>query len=247
VHLNVNETPVIQYNSLSMSWGQLLFQDAASPIILQLISFHDHTLIILSLVITVVTYALLIIILNKLTNRYLLEAQYIETVWTILPAIILLFLAIPSLRLLYLTDETSNPSLTLKAIGHQWYWRYEYSDFKDIDFDSYIIQQSDLTLGEYRLLEVDNRIVLPIQTEIRFLITAADVIHAWTIPALGIKVDAVPGRLNQLRASINIPGIYYGQCSEICGANHSFIPISIEAINVTSFTNWVKSYNLKSS
>lgn len=230
-----------------MSWGQLLFQDAASPIILQLISFHDHTLIILSLVLTVVTYALLIIALNKLTNRYLLEAQYIETVWTILPAIILLFLAIPSLRLLYLTDETRNPRLTLKAIGHQWYWRYEYTDFTAVEFDSYITPVSDLSTGEYRLLEVDNRIVLPTQTEIRFLVTAADVIHAWTIPALGIKVDAVPGRLNQLTASINIPGIYYGQCSEICGINHSFIPISIEAINLSSFTKWVKTFKLKSS
>jgi len=230
-----------------MSWGQLLFQDAASPIILQLISFHDHTLIILSLVITVVSYALLIIAINKLTNRYLLEAQYIETVWTILPAIILLFLAMPSLRLLYLTDETRNPRITLKAIGHQWYWSYEYTDFADVEIDSYIIPTTDLEPGIYRLLEVDNRIVLPIQTEIRVLVTAADVIHAWTIPALGIKVDAVPGRLNQLRVSINIPGIYYGQCSEICGANHSFIPISLETINLQNFSKWVKSFNLKSS
>jgi len=226
-----------------MSWGQLIFQDAASPIILQLISFHDHTLIILSLVLTVVTYALLVIILNKLTNRYLLEAQYIETVWTILPAIILLFLAIPSLRLLYLTDESRNPGITLKAIGHQWYWRYEYTDFTDIEIDSYIIPTTDLNIGIYRLLEVDNRIVLPIQTEIRILVTAADVIHAWSIPALGIKVDAVPGRLNQLRVLINIPGIYYGQCSEICGANHSFIPISLETINTQRFLKWVKTFN----
>jgi len=230
-----------------MSWGQLLFQDAASPIILQLISFHDHTLIILSLVLTVVSYALFTIIINKITNRYLLEAQYIETVWTILPAIILLFLAIPSLRLLYLTDESRNPNITLKAIGHQWYWRYEYTDFADIDIDSYILQQNDLATGIYRLLEVDNRIVLPIQTEIRILVTAADVIHAWTVPALGIKVDAVPGRLNQLSASINMPGVYYGQCSEICGANHSFMPISLEIINLNRFSKWVKNFNLKSS
>jgi len=229
-----------------MTWGQLIFQDAASPIILQLISFHDHTLIILTLVISVVSYAILTIILNKFTNRYLLEAQYIETVWTILPAIILLFLAIPSLRLLYLTDEVSNPSLTLKAIGHQWYWRYEYTDFKDVEFDSYIIQTEDLVQGAYRLLEVDNRVTLPINTDIRILVTAADVIHSWTVPALGIKVDAIPGRLNQLSVSINIPGIYYGQCSEICGANHSFIPICVEAINLKSFTKWLSTF-LKSS
>jgi len=224
-----------------MAWGQLILQDAASPIILQLISFHDHTLIILSLVLTVVTYAIIIIILNKLTNRYLFDAQYIETVWTILPAIILVFLALPSLRLLYLTDEIRNPNITLKAIGHQWYWSYEYTDFKNIDIDSYILPLDDLTTGIYRLLEVDNRIVIPIHTDIRILVTAADVIHAWTIPALGVKVDAVPGRLNQLRVLINMPGIYYGQCSEICGANHSFIPISIEVINLDTFTKWAKS------
>jgi len=222
-----------------MTWGQLLFQDAASPIILQLISFHDHTLIILTLVITVVSYALYVIIINKFTNRYLIEAQQIETIWTILPAIILLFLALPSLRILYLTDETRNPRLTIKSIGHQWYWRYEYTDFVDVDIDSYIVPTSDLLQGEYRLLEVDNRVVLPIQLEIRILVTGADVIHAWTVPSLGVKVDAVPGRLNQLRFTIRQPGVYYGQCSEICGANHSFIPISIEAVNIKSFTNWI--------
>lgn len=222
-----------------MTWGQLLFQDAASPIILQLISFHDHTLIILTLVITVVSYALYVIISNQFTNRYLIEAQQIETIWTILPAIILLFLALPSLRILYLTDETSNPRITIKSIGHQWYWRYEYTDFLDVDIDSYIIPTSDLSQGEFRLLEVDNRVVLPIQIEIRILVTGADVIHAWTVPALGVKVDAVPGRLNQLRFTINQPGVFYGQCSEICGANHSFIPISIESVNIKSFINWI--------
>lgn len=224
-----------------MTWGQLLFQDAASPIILQLISFHDHTLIILTLVITVVSYAILSIITNKYTNRYLIEAQQIETIWTIIPAIILLFLALPSLRLLYLTDEVRNPSLTLKAIGHQWYWRYEYTDFSNIELDSYITQTQDLNPGEYRLLEVDNRIALPINLETRVLVTAADVIHAWSVPSLGVKVDAIPGRLNQLGFTITIPGVYYGQCSEICGANHSFIPIAIEAINLKSFINWIKS------
>ena len=230
-----------------MYWGQLIFQDAASPIILQLISFHDHTLIILTLVISVVSYAILIIILNKYTNRYLIEAQQIETIWTIVPAIILIFLALPSLRLLYLTDEVRNPSITLKAIGHQWYWRYEYTDFTDIEIDSYMIPTADLTPGEYRLLEVDNRIVLPIQIEIRVLVTAADVIHAWTVPALGVKVDAVPGRLNQLGFTINTPGVFYGQCSEICGANHSFIPICVEVVNIKSFTNWITNFELKSS
>jgi len=223
-----------------MTWGQILIQDAASPIILQLISFHDHTLIILTLVITIVAYAIITIIINKYSNRYLLEAQQIETVWTILPAIILLFLAIPSLRLLYLTDEVRNPRLTIKTIGHQWYWRYEYTDFINIEIDSYIVQTSDLTKGEYRLLEVDNRLVLPMNIEIRILVSAADVIHSWTVPALGVKVDAVPGRLNQLGFTITTSGVYYGQCSEICGANHSFIPISIESVNLKHFIKWIK-------
>lgn len=226
-----------------MIWGQLLIQDAASPIILQLISFHDHTLIILTLVIAVVTYAIITIAINKYSNRYLLEAQQIETVWTILPAIILLFLAIPSLRLLYLTDEVRNPRITLKVIGHQWYWRYEYTDFNNLEIDAYIIQTPDLSIGDYRLLEVDNRITLPINIETRVLVTAADVIHSWTIPALGVKVDAVPGRLNQLGFTITTSGIYFGQCSEICGANHSFIPIALESVNIKYFIKWLKSLN----
>jgi len=225
-----------------MTWGQLLFQDAISPIILQLISFHDHTLIILTLVISIVSYALYVVIYNSFTNRYLIEAQQIETIWTILPAIILLFLALPSLRLLYLTDELSQPGITLKAIGHQWYWSYEYSDFINIEIDSYITQPSDLSVGEFRLLEVDNRVVLPINLEIRVLVTAADVIHAWTVPSLGVKVDAVPGRLNQLGFTITQPGVFYGQCSEICGANHSFMPISVESVNLKSFINWVTNF-----
>jgi cytochrome c oxidase subunit 2 len=219
-------------------WGQLIFQDAASPIILQIISFHDYALVILTLVLSVVVYALAILITNKYTSRVTREAQQIETVWTILPTITLLFLAIPSLRLLYLTDEINSPSVTIKAIGHQWYWRYEYSDFPNIQFDSYIVPTSELNVGEYRLLEVDNRIVVPIQLEVRLLVTAADVIHAWTIPSLGVKVDAIPGRLNQLGFTANRPGVFYGQCSEICGANHSFIPIAIEVVDTKSFINW---------
>jgi len=219
-------------------WGQLIFQDAATPIILQIISFHDYALVILTLVITIVAYAIILLITNKYTSRVTRDAQQIETVWTILPAITLIFLAIPSLRLLYLTDEINSPSVTIKAIGHQWYWRYEYSDFPNIQFDSYIVPTSELNRGEYRLLEVDNRIVVPIQLEIRLLVTAADVIHSWTIPSLGVKVDAVPGRLNQLGFTVNRPGVFYGQCSEICGANHSFIPIAIEVVDTKSFINW---------
>ena len=222
-------------------WGQLIFQDAASPIILQIISFHDHSLVILAIIISVVTYAILTLILRKYTSRIRSDAQQIETIWTILPAVILIFLAIPSLRLLYLTDEINSPSVTIKTIGHQWYWRYEYSDFSDLQFDSYIIPTSELTEGEFRLLEVDNRIVVPINLEIRILVTAADVIHSWTIPSIGVKIDAIPGRLNQLGFIANRPGVFYGQCSEICGSNHSFIPIAIEVVDTKSFIKWTKS------
>lgn len=222
-------------------WGQLLFQDAASPTILQIISFHDHALVILTLVVSVTTYSLLSLIINDKTCTDAIDAQQIEAIWTVLPASILLFLAIPSLRLLYLTDEIRFPSVTVKSIGHQWYWRYEYSDFPNLQFDSYILPTSELGKGEFRLLEVDNRIVVPIQIEVRLLITAADVIHSWTIPSLGIKIDAIPGRLNQLGFVVNRPGVFYGQCSEICGANHSFIPIAIEVVDSESFIKWAKS------
>nr|QFZ89493.1 cytochrome oxidase subunit II [Lumbricillus semifuscus] len=225
------------------NWGQLMFQDAASSVMLQLISFHDHTLLVLTLVLTVVGYALLALMMNKHLNRYILEAQTVETVWTILPALILLVLALPSLRILYITDEVSQPSLTIKTIGHQWYWSYEYTDFMNVEMDSYMLPTSDLAPGDYRLLEVDNRMVIPMQLEIRMLITAADVIHSWTVPALGVKVDAVPGRLNQIGFTTTQPGVFYGQCSEICGANHSFMPIAVEAINTKSFMKWITNFS----
>ena len=225
------------------SWSQLGFQDAASPIIAQLIHFHDHAIIILTLITALISYAFVAICSRKFSSRFTLEAQQIEIIWTILPAVILLFLALPSLRLLYIMDEIRNSFLTVKVIGHQWYWRYEFSDFNNLEFDSYISPQPEISQGDTRLLEVDNRIVLPISTEIRFLITAADVLHSWTIPRIGVKADAVPGRLNQLSFSASHPGIFYGQCSEICGANHSFIPIVIEAISWPYFCSWVEKFS----
>lgn len=220
-------------------WGQLGFQDAASPLIEELIFFHDHAIIILIMIISLVGYAALSLIINKYTCRSLVEGQEIETIWTIVPAIILVFLALPSLRLLYLLDEVGNCRLTVKSIGHQWYWSYEYSDFSNIEFDSYIVPTNELEPGDFRLLEVDHRVVLPTQTDIRVLVTSADVIHSWTVPSLGVKVDAIPGRLNQLRFFIKYPGVFYGQCSEICGANHSFIPIVVEAVPLKNFMEWV--------
>lgn len=228
------------------TWAQIGLQNRASPLMEQLIFFHDHALLILILITTLVGYFIVSLVANKFVNRYLLDGQMIEIIWTVLPAVILIILALPSLRLLYLIDETTEPRITLKTIGHQWYWSYEYSDFNNIEFDSYMIPTNSLNNSEFRLLEVDNRVILPYLTQIRLLVTAADVLHSWTIPSLGVKADAVPGRLNQLNILFNRPGVFYGQCSEICGANHSFIPISVEAVNPQDFLTWVKQYSSNS-
>nr|UFZ12789.1 cytochrome c oxidase subunit II [Sialis sibirica]UFZ13257.1 cytochrome c oxidase subunit II [Sialis koreana] len=225
------------------TWSNLSLQDSASPLMEQLTFFHDHALLILIMITTLVGYILATLFFNKYINRYLLEGQTIEIIWTVLPAITLIFIALPSLRLLYLLDEISNPSITLKSIGHQWYWSYEYSDFLNTEFDSYMIPYNEMNPDGFRLLDVDNRIILPMSTQIRILVTAADVLHSWTIPALGVKIDATPGRLNQTNFFINRPGLYYGQCSEICGANHSFMPIVIESIPTNIFINWIKNFS----
>lgn len=221
------------------TWSNIRLQDRTSPLIEQLTFFHDHTLLILIIITILVGYIIITLLFNNLTNRYLLHGQTIEIIWTILPAIVLLFIALPSLRLLYLLDEINEPSITLKSIGHQWYWSYEYSDFLNLEFDSYIIPINEINENSFRLLDVDNRIILPINSQIRILVTAADVIHSWTIPTLGVKVDGTPGRLNQTNFLINRPGLFYGQCSEICGANHRFIPIVIESVPVNYFIKWI--------
>nr|QIZ12548.1 cytochrome c oxidase subunit II [Nuttallochiton mirandus] len=222
-------------------WGQLGFQDAASPMMEQLIFFHDHAMLVLVMIISLLGYAAFSLMNNSYVSRSSLDSQGIETIWTILPAIVLIFLAFPSLRLLYLLDEVEEPAITVKAVGHQWYWSYEYSDFLNLEFDSYMLPLEELEEGGYRLLDVDHRSVVPMKTKVRVLVTAADVLHSWTVPSLGIKVDAVPGRLNQLSFFSNYSGVFYGQCSEICGANHSFMPIVLEVVDSVSFINWVLS------
>nr|YP_010710199.1 cytochrome c oxidase subunit II [Dyscolus rotundiceps]WCS91636.1 cytochrome c oxidase subunit 2 [Dyscolus rotundiceps]WCS91883.1 cytochrome c oxidase subunit 2 [Dyscolus rotundiceps] len=221
------------------TWSNLSLQDSASPLMEQLTFFHDHTMMILTMITMLVGYLMVALFFNKYINRNLLEGQTIEVIWTVLPAITLVFIALPSLRLLYLLDEVSNPSITLKSLGHQWYWSYEYSDFKKLEFDSYMIPTNELEINGFRLLDVDNRIVLPFNTQIRVLVTATDVIHSWTIPALGVKIDATPGRLNQSNFFMNRSGLFYGQCSEICGANHSFMPIVIESVPTNTFVKWI--------
>nr|ALO70347.1 cytochrome c oxidase subunit 2 [Atheta gagatina] len=221
------------------TWKTLTVQDSASPLMEQLMFFHDHTLMILLMITMLVGYIMSSLFFNKFNYRYLLEGQMIELIWTILPAITLIFIALPSLRLLYLLDEINNPLITIKTIGHQWYWSYEYSDFKNIEFDSYMIPMNEMNNFNFRLLDVDNRIVVPYNSQIRMLVTAADVLHSWTIPSLSVKIDATPGRLNQINFFINRTGIFFGQCSEICGANHSFMPIVLESISPKYFIKWI--------
>nr|YP_009057598.1 cytochrome c oxidase subunit II [Gononemertes parasita]AGZ63898.1 cytochrome c oxidase subunit II [Gononemertes parasita] len=221
------------------SWG---FQDASSPLMEQSIFFHDHAMVVIVLVISLVGYLFFSLFFGVFLGRYLLEYQEVEFVWTVLPGVVLGFLALPSLRLLYLLDEVNNTSLTIKVVGHQWYWSYEYSDFLDVEYDSYMVADDDLFSGDYRLLEADHRVVVPSLVDIRVLVTAADVLHSWSVPSLGVKVDAVPGRLNQLSFFCSRVGVFYGQCSEICGANHSFMPIVVESVGVNMFLFWLKGF-----
>lgn len=220
---------------------QLGFQDATSPIMEELLHFHDHALIIVFLISSLVLYLISVMLTTSLTHTSTIDAQEVETIWTILPAIILIIIALPSLRILYIIDEINNPYLTVKTIGHQWYWSYEYTDYEDLTFDSYIVPTQDLKPGELRLLEVDNRVVLPIELTIRILISSEDVLHSWAVPSLGLKTDAIPGRLNQTTLLSTRPGLYYGQCSEICGSNHSFIPIVLELVPLKYFEKWSSS------
>nr|YP_010271060.1 cytochrome c oxidase subunit II [Spinactaletes boneti]UJY98018.1 cytochrome c oxidase subunit II [Spinactaletes boneti] len=222
------------------TWQMMGFQNAASPLMEQLIFFHDHTMAVLVLILTIVGYNMTSICLNENVDTHMLESQPLEMFWTIVPAFILVAIGLPSIKLLYMLDEIYKPAITIKTVGHQWYWSYEYSDFNNLDFDAYMIPSEEETNNSFRLLDVDNRTVIPFKSQIRMLITAADVLHSWTIPSMGVKADAVPGRLNQINFFVNRPGLYFGQCSEICGANHSFMPITMESVDSTAFIKWVK-------
>nr|ATP84970.1 cytochrome c oxidase subunit II [Bradypus variegatus] len=217
---------------------QLGFQDATSAIMEELLHLHDHTLMIMFLISTVVLYIISLMLCTKLTHTNTMHAQEVETMWTMVPAIILILIALRWLRILYMMDEVNNPLLTIKTMGHQWYWSYEYTDYEDFYFDWYMIPTSNLEPGQFRLLEEDNRTVLAMEMPIRMLISSQDVLHSWAIPSLRIKSDAIPGRLNQATLTSSRPGLYYGQCSEICGSKHSFMPIVLEFFPLEHFENW---------
>ena len=211
-------------------WNKISFQDSNSPLMEHLIFFHDHTIVILTSITVITFYLIISSVKAKAFNRFFLEAQEIELFWTSIPALMLLFIAIPSLKSLYLIEENIRPLISIKRMGFQWNWGYQYSNLKDISFSSLIINS---TLK--RLIETSNHLIIPIHTPTRVIVTSKDVLHSWTIPSLGVKADATPGRINQIILIINRPGILIGQCSEICGAGHSFMPITLEATSVTHF------------
>ena len=178
--------------------------------------------------------------------KYSSHGTLIELIWTITPALILILIAFPSFKLLYLIDEVISPTLTVKAIGNQWFWSYELSDFinedgDSIEFDSYTIPTSDLEEGQFRLLDVDNRLLVPVNTHVRYIVGSNDVIHDWAVPSLGIKIDANPGRLNQTSAIAERPGVFYGQCSELCGVAHNSMSIVVEAVSLERYLEWLNS------
>ncbi|KIH86249.1 cytochrome oxidase subunit 2 (mitochondrion) [Sporothrix brasiliensis 5110] len=232
------------------AWG-IYFQDSATPQMEGLVELHDNIMYYLVIILFAVGWILLSIIRNftinvsPISHKYLNHGTLIELIWTITPAVILILIAFPSFKLLYLMDEVSDPSMSILAEGHQWYWSYQYPDFLDsneefIEFDSYIIPESDLEEGSLRMLEVDNRVIIPELTHIRFIITSGDVIHAFSCGSLGIKCDAYPGRLNQVSVFVNREGVFYGQCSEICGILHSSMPIVIESVSLEKFLTWLE-------
>lgn len=222
-------------------WSQFGFQEAASTTIELLNYFHDYMIIILLIVLVFVSYLFVRIISFTHLDKYTVDSHVLETVWTVLPVVILLFMAFPSLYLLYLIEDVSSPSLTVKVIGHQWYWEYQYSNsWLEASFDSYMLHDSS-AFALYYNLDVDNRLVLPSSSTILFLVSSADVLHSWTVPALGIKCDSVPGRLNYLVSYTPYCGVYYGQCREICGSNHRFMPIVLEFVAMEDFINHLNS------
>jgi cytochrome c oxidase subunit 2 len=224
---------------------QLGFQPPASPVMDQVESLHDLLLWIITLISIFVLALLLYACVRFRAARNASPSRrthhtLLEITWTALPVLILVVIAIPSFKLLYFMDRVHEPEMTIKAIGHQWYWSYEYPDDGNFAFDAYMVDEADLQEGQLRLLTTDNALVLPVDTDIRVLITATDVLHSWAVPAFGVKTDAVPGRVNETWVRIEEPGMYYGQCSELCGDFHGFMPIMVRAVGKEEFEAWTQ-------
>ncbi len=223
---------------------QFGFQDAYSPVAHEMHDFHNLLLVIIT-VITLFVLGLLIYVVvrfNRKANPNPSKTShntFIEFVWTVVPVLILIGIAVPSFSLLYYGDRVEKADMTIKAIGYQWYWGYEYTDQEGLSFDAVMLEADQLKEGQPRLLATDNTIVLPIDTNIRLLVTAEDVLHAWAMPAFGVKIDAVPGRINETWMRIEKEGMYYGQCSELCGARHGFMPIMVKAVSKEDYAKWL--------
>jgi cytochrome c oxidase subunit 2 len=240
--------PTFAYLDAPEPW-QVNFQDPATPVAQGIQNLHHDIFALLIVILVFVIWMLGRTVWHFHEDRNpipskILHGTVLEIVWTVTPSLILMVIAVPSFALLYSIEEIVDPAMTIKVIGHQWYWTYEYSDYmtsdeQSLSFDSYMIPEEDLELGQLRLLEVDNRLVLPTHTHIRVIISAADVLHSWGVPSLAVKCDAVPGRLNQASLFIQRQGIFYGQCSELCGVNHGFMPIVVEAVSLDDYISWV--------
>ncbi|MEZ0223812.1 MAG: cytochrome c oxidase subunit II [Alphaproteobacteria bacterium] len=227
--------------------GELGFQPGASPMKTQMIEFHDGMLMPIITVITVFVMFLLLYVMIRFNAKAnpvpskTTHNTFLEAAWTIIPVLILVWMVVPSMRILYFADRTHEAEMTLKITGHQWFWEYDYQDNGDINLISNMIDESklDTKKGQLRLLSTDNPVVLPVDTNIRLLITAVDVIHAWAVPSFGVKLDAMPGRMNETWVRIDKEGTFYGQCSELCGTNHAFMPIEVNAVSKEEFAKWV--------
>ncbi len=221
------------------SWGQLGLQEGISVTMELIVGFHDYIMVIMSAILVSVSYLFVMVSISAGLDKYITESHFLEFIWTLVPMIILLFMAFPSLYILYLTEDTCVSGCVVKVIGHQWYWEYQYSGpFGDCEFNSYMLTSGD---SLYRNLDVDNRVIIPTSVPSLFMITSADVLHSWTVPSLGVKVDAIPGRLNYISVVPSYSGVFFGQCSELCGSNHSFMPIVVERVPVNYFLKHVSS------
>ena len=230
------------YGKQATDW-QLSFQNPATDLMGSVVGLHNIILIVMTLVTLFVLFLLFYVSFRFSAKRNPIPSTtthntVVEVLWTAIPIVILVVLAIPSFKLLYQQEKSENYDMTVKVIGHQWYWEYEYPDHGDFYFESYMVQEQDLEEGDLRLLTVDNPLVIPANKNIQILITAGDVLHSWAVPSMGLKTDAVPGRLNETWVNVKEPGIYRGQCSEICGSGHGFMPVVVKVLPEREFMAW---------
>ncbi len=224
---------------------QIDFQTPVTPVMEKIRDLHNVLMYVMTAVVLLVVYLLGYVCYKFSAKRNPIPQNFshnvaLEIFWTIIPVIILIIIAVPSFRTLYYAEKVQDAEMTVKVVGYQWYWHYQYPDHGNFEYDSYMINDKDIKQNQIRLLEVDNRIVIPVDTTVRFLITAGDVIHSFAVPAFGVKTDAVPGRVNETWIKVNKPGVYYGQCSELCGVNHAFMPIAVEVVSKEEFSEWIK-------